>query len=344
MRVLMVVSWYPPMRGGIARYAEEAVARLREQGHEVEVAAPAPAAAEHILDVRKHGAGRRLAALARRSDRLVIQFQPETLGDPGAGRSTLARSLLRLAAGMRAAPSSELVVHEVDYGEGRLAPLLRALVRPIWLLANVITVHTERERQDFAKAFRIPLDRIRVVSQGEHLRRSMDEDRAAARAALGIPAELPLLLAIGFLHPKKGFDRAIRAFAQLPPNPARLYVVGSVWREDTVSPGEIAELRRLADQTPGVELREGYLEDEDFDRWIVASDALVLPYRWGWSSNVMERGLLYDRPVIMSRVGGMADQGQARPGTILVGDDTEIVDALTELVVKLTRERATETR
>ena len=49
-------------------------------------------------------------------------------------------------------------------------------------------------------------------------------------------------------------------------------------------------LRGLARQTPGAELREGYLGDEDFDRWVVASDALVLPYRAGWSSNVMERG------------------------------------------------------
>ena len=78
----------------------------------------------------------------------------------------------------------------------------------------------------------------------------------------------------------------------------------------------------------GPELRFGYLSDEDFDRWIVASDALVLPYRDGWSSNVMERGILYDRPVIMSNVGGMSEQGTNRPGVTLVDDDTALLAAL----------------
>lgn len=336
----MVVSWYPPMRGGIASYTEQAVASLREQGHEVDVAAPAAADAEHVLDVRERRSGRRFARLAKRYDRLVIQFQPEMLGPPDATRSTRARSLLRLAAGIRAAQRSELCVHEVDYGEGPTAPLLRALVRRIWLLADEVTVHTERERQDFAEAFRIGLDRIRVVSQGEHLSRNTREDRAAARAALRLPPDSLLLLAIGFLHPKKGFDRAIRAFAELPRDSACLYVVGSAWSDDATGQRQAAELRRLAEEIPGAEVREGYVGDQDFDRWIVASDALVLPYRTGWSSNVMERGLLYDRPVIMSRVGGMAEQGQDRPGVMLVGDDSELVRALRELVSHLASERA----
>ena len=54
----------------------------------------------------------------------------------------------------------------------------------------------------------------------------------------------------------------------------------------------------------------------------------MLPYRAGWSSNVMERGLLYDRPVVMSRVGGMAEQAVNRPGVTLVDDDAGLVDAV----------------
>jgi glycosyltransferase involved in cell wall biosynthesis len=141
-----------------------------------------------------------------------------------------------------------------------------------------------------------------------------------------------VLLSIGFLQPNKGFDRAIRAYGVVAPEGARLYVVGSVWREDEASVQHLAELRRLAAGTPGVELRDSYVDDEDFDRWIVASDALILPYRHGWSSNVMERGLLYDRPVVMSRVGGMAEQGADRPGVTLVADDAELAEALRRTV------------
>jgi len=327
MRVLML-SPYPPMRGGISAYADQAAAALRAEGHEVMVASPERSDAERVLDVTKRGAGLRLAVLARRFDCLIVQFQPEMLGPPGTPRRRWAWSLLRLAAGMFSASSCEVCVHEVNYPEGRFAPLLRAVGHRVWGLADLLIVHTERERRDFAAAFRISEDRIRVVSQGEHMLRRTDANQAAARIALDLPAAPVLLLAIGFLQPNKGFDRAILAFGDLRPEQARLYVVGSMWREDPTSVSNVAELRRLADDTPGVELREGYLSDEEFDRWIVAADALVLPYRRGWSSNVMERGLLYDRPVIMARVGGMAEQGTDRANVVLVDDDQALREAM----------------
>ncbi len=333
-----MLSFYPPMRGGISAYAGQLAARLREEGHEVTVASPEPSDAEHVLDLRQAGAGRELARLAQDSERLVVQFHPELLGDPDSTLRMRSESLLRLARGLRAAPSAELCFHEVNYGAGPTAPLLRRLARSVWKLADEITVHTEREREDFARAFGIDRDRIRVVSQGAHMLRRTGADRPAAREALGLPADAAILVAIGFLQPNKGFDRAVSAFGRVAPEGALLYVVGSVWREDDASRAYMDELRRLAHETPGAELREGYLSDEEFDRWIVASDLLVLPYRLGWSSNVMERGLLYDRPVIMSRVGGMAEQGEDRPGVTLVDDDEALVEALRDAVGELARD------
>ena len=49
-----------------------------------------------------------------------------------------------------------------------------------------------------------------------------------ARAALGLPADEHVFLCIGFVQPHKGFDRAVRAFAGLAAQGARLDVVGSV--------------------------------------------------------------------------------------------------------------------
>ena len=334
MRILMLTH-FPPMRGGISAYAGQAVTALREQGNEVTVASPEPSDADHVLDLARRGAGLALARLARRFDRLIVQFHPELLGPPGTSRLALSLSLLRLAAGLGAARSSELCVHEMSYGTGPTAPLQRALARPVWKLADEITVHTEREREDFAKGFRIERDRIRVVSQARHMVRHTDDDRDTARAALGLPQAQVILLAIGFLQPHKGFDRAIHAFAQVPHRGAHLYVVGSTWREDPVSLTHLDELRRLAAETPDTELREGYLDDTQFDRWIVAADVLVLPYRHGFSSNVMERGRLYERPVIVSGTSGMAEQGADRQGVTIVADDSELVDAVRAFVADL---------
>lgn len=328
----MLTPAYPPMRGGISAYTAQAVLALRDEGHEVAVAAPEGAEAAITLDVRGRGAGITLVRVARRCDRLIVQFQPEMLGDPGSPRSARARALMRMAGGLWAARDAELCVHEVDPGAGPLAPLVRALTRRVFGLADRFTVHTEREREDLSGAFKVDRAKIRVVSQGAYMVRWTTADQSAARAALGLPADGRLLLAIGFLHPRKGFDRAIRSFAQAGSDGARLYVVGSLWREDDTALGHLDELRRLAGETPGAELRVGHLTDEEFDRWIVASDALVLPYVSGWSSNVMERGLLYDRPVIMSDLGGMSEQGVDRPGVTLVGDDVALGRAVRQAV------------
>jgi glycosyltransferase involved in cell wall biosynthesis len=320
------------MRGGISAYADQVAESLRVEGHEVVVASPQCSDAQRVLDVAQRGAGLRLAVLARRFDHLIVEFYPEMLGPPGTTRRSWLRAFLRLAAGMASAPSCEVCLHEVTYPEGRFAPLLRAFGHRVWGLADLLIVHTEGERRDFAAAFKINESRVRVVSQGEHLVRRTDADQATARTELNLPVAPVLLLAIGFLQPNKGFDRAIVAFGELKREQTRLYVVGSIWREDPASVSHVAELRRLAGETPGVELRERYLNDEDFDRWIVASDALILPYRLGWSSNVMERGLLYDRPVIMTRVGGMAEQGTNRANVALVNSDDELRDTLRQLL------------
>ena len=119
-----------------------------------------------------------------------MQFHPEMLGDPGSTLVTRARSLLRLARGLQAATSSELSIHEVNYGAGLSAPLLRRVVRPIWNLADAITVHTERERQDFAQAFGIDPRRLRVVSQGEYLVPRTEADQRSARRHSGFPPSL----------------------------------------------------------------------------------------------------------------------------------------------------------
>ena len=42
--------------------------------------------------------------------------------------------------------------------------------------------------------------------------------------------------------------------------------------------------------------------------FIVAADTVVLPYRHIWSSSVAERAAMFDRPVIATKVGGLADQ------------------------------------
>lgn len=323
-----MVSPYPPVRDGIAAYAVQSVARLRAEGHEVRVLSPGPTAAhEHLALVGPRGA-LALAKRVRAYDRVVVQFHPDVFYPlpPTSGAWTV--ESLALLAAFRAAREVHVVVHEIDYRQGRRRGAEGIAARALWRSVDRVVVHTARERDDFVAAFGVDPARVELAPHGGDFVRRTAHDRAGARRSLGLPADAHLFLAIGFLQRHKGFDRAARAFAGLGDAGARLAMVGSARLDDVETAAHVEELEQLAAQVPGVELHVGYLSDELFDRWLVAADSVVLPYRSIWSSGVLERAGLYDRDVIATDVGGLAEQVGGREGVTLVEDDAGLAAAM----------------
>ncbi len=329
-RILMVAP-YPPHRDGIAAYAVQEARRLLLEGHHVEVLSPGPSAAHHHLDLKGARGGLALAKRVRGYDRLLVQFHPDLFYDVPSSAGGHAATSAALGLAFRLARSTEVRVHEVDYTLGAAAAPVGPAARAMWRGVDRLVLHTEAERRAFLDAFGVDPARVDVADHGSSFVARTRLDRAGARARLGLPADAFVFLSIGFIQPHKGFDRAIDAFAALsadglgPPR-SRLEIVGSVRVEE---PDYLAHLDRLQERaaaTPGVTVHPGYVSDEQFDVWLVAADLVVLPYRRIWSSGVLERAALYDRPVVATRVGGLADQ--APPGTVLVDDEEALVAAL----------------
>lgn len=325
---ILVVTPYPPARDGIAAYAVQDVKRLRAEGHHVEVCSPWPSAAHHHLDLRTPRGGLALARRVRAYDRVILAFHPAVYFPQPSTPTQRSARWTALAVALGAARHSEIVVHEFPHA-GAETPTERAAARAMWLAAGRILVHTDRERRELAGAFGLPTERIEVIGHGGHFERRTRRSRAEARARLGLADEPYVFLAIGFLQPHKGFDRAVRAFGDLGRHGCRLEIVGSLRVEEPEYRAYVDELRALAAATPGVTLHEEYVTDELFDTWIVAADALVLPYRIIWSSSVCGRAALYGRPVIATNVGGLGEQAVGT--TILVDDDRELAEAMRRL-------------
>lgn len=328
MRILMVTP-YPPVRDGIASYAVQSVQRLRAEGHDVEVLSPYPSAAHHHLRLRGARGALALARMVRNYDRVIVQFHPDMFFSVPHTPSQRARAAAALTIAWRRARNLEVRVHECDYTWGRGPGLAPLAVRAMWHAVPHLVVHTEAERERFSTAFGVPPRRIRVAAHGADLTPRTAVSRSEARARLGIGDDELMFLAIGFIQAHKGFDRAVRAFAKLGAaagRGARLDITGSVRVEDAGQQQYFEQLNDLVNTTPGARLHPGFLSEEAFDLWIVASDVVVLPYRHIWSSGVVERAALYGRPVIATKVGGLADQ--VRPGSVLVDDDTELAAAM----------------
>ncbi|HZU76732.1 MAG TPA: glycosyltransferase family 4 protein [Dehalococcoidia bacterium] len=328
MKVLLA-SPYPPARDGLAAYSVQLVLQLRRAGDMVTVISPQPSGAPLHADFRTTAGMLRLLRATLRHDRTLVQFHPDFFMS-GLGKWQTAQELLRLGLFFRFGRSVEVYVHEVDYNAGRRRTLGGALMRWVWQQPRRLLVHTEQEQRDIVAALRVDPSRVGRVAHGSHFIRRVDEDRMTARRRLGIADDEFAFLCIGFIQPHKGFDRAVWCFQQLQRNrPLRLDVVGSMRVATPDFTAHLRSLRRLVEETPGSHLHEGYIGDAAFDRWILACDAVVLPYRQIWSSGVMERAALYDRPVVVTAVGGLPHQ--ARAASRVVRTAAEMVQAMADL-------------
>jgi len=318
---IAIVSTYPPRPCGIASYAVAQAERLRSEGNVVTVISPP----DGDGDVRvRFGSGRVFRETARRAgqfDRVIVHFQPGLYYRPGvAAAFSKIRTSLGLRALVRRYPSVEILVHEA-HRPTRWRPDHVILRRA--LAAARLRFHTDAEHRAFERNYRLRVE-ADLVDHRDGVRIAGPPDRDSARQLLGLDPEETLFVCAGFIHPWKGFDRAIRAFADAGGH-GHLAIVGSV-RDPT--PDHLtyaAELRRLANATPSVTLVEGFLREDEFDAWIRAADRLVLPYTKAWSSGALAHAAVLGTPAIVAAVGGLAEQ--AGPQDDVVGSDEELRQA-----------------
>ena len=125
----------------------------------------------------------------------------------------------------------------------------------------------------------------------------------AAQGVLAPEHDLELLF-FGFIRPYKGLDLLIEALALLPSTlDFRLTVAGESWQG---SDETVAQIDRLG-LSGRVELVDRYLTEEEVAEYFARAHALVLPYRSATGSGVLAIAHHYEKPVIVTRVGGLPD-------------------------------------
>lgn len=296
---ILLVTPFAPYRDGIATYAAQELRRLRNDGHDVEVLSPVPSAAHHHLPLGGVRGAAMLVKRATRYERVIVQFGPELLF--GRCRAATERvAVWTSLAAMARATRLDLRLHEVEYGPLDQNPAERRAARLALRWADRVTVHTEPERVRLSELLGPVTDRVEIIDHGVNFVPAVTCTAAEAKAELGLPADEFVFLSIGFLQHHKGFDRAVEAFTLADLPRSSLHIVGS-GRVDHPDIGRyVASLERICARTSGVELHNRYVSDDQFDLWLTAADAVVLPYREIWSSGVVERARLFDKPVIAS--------------------------------------------
>ena len=313
---ILVVSSYPPRHCGIGTYAHDQVAHLRAQGHVVTVLSPPDGDGQIRAPFLGGRAFLQAGLIGGGFDRIVVHFQPALYYRPRRPVSKVTTSLGLLALSMARGPRLEVVVHEAD--EPRRWRPDFVLLRAALARAGRISFHTGAEWEALERAYHVEVRGAIITHQVEV---TSGLSREEARAALNLgDAEGPVFVCAGFLQPSKGYERAVDAFEAARTNGARLYIVGSVRDRTPENTTYARGLARRAGEVPGVRFVDRFLSGDEFDRWVVAADWVVLPYRRSWSSGVLARAQALGTPAIVAAVGGLPEQAGERD---MVFDDDE---------------------
>lgn len=148
-----------------------------------------------------------------------------------------------------------------------------------------------------------------------------------AKQKLNLDIDTRYLLFFGFIRDYKGLDLLLNAFAdpKLRKFPVKLLVAGEYYS----SAEPYLELIRQNHLEDLVEMRTEFIADEDVSLYFSAADMVVQPYKSATQSGVTQIGYHFNKPMLVTNVGGLAEIiPDGIIGYVVEPDSQKIADAL----------------
>jgi len=208
-------------------------------------------------------------------------------------------------------------------------PSRRMALRAALERADVILSVSEGLRQD-AMRLGIDGDRIAVVANGIDTKRFTPIDRDAARSALDLPRDRPIVLTVGALREVKGHHHLLEALARVRdrvPDVLGVFVGGA-----SVSDDRSAQLREQSERLglSGHVRWAGARPHDEIPHWLSAADLFVNASRREGCCNALLEAQACGLPVVATAVGGNPEIVHASELGELVppGDSAALAEAL----------------
>ncbi len=123
-----------------------------------------------------------------------------------------------------------------------------------------------------------------------------------ARAKLNIPESAFVVTYVGLIRPYKNVPRLIRAVRELERPDTILFVAGK-----PQEPEYEQVVRSVAEGSGSVRFFLNRIEDDELQLFLNAANLVVLPFKNILNSGSALLGLSFDRPVLVPRLGAMAE-------------------------------------
>ena len=130
-------------------------------------------------------------------------------------------------------------------------------------------------------------------------------EREAARTKLGLDPSEKIILFFGFIRRYKGLDLLLEAMAdpRIRAGGIRLLIAGEFY-EDRTAYDQLIEQLKIQDL---LILRTDFIPDREVRAYVCAADFVIQPYRNATQSGVTPLAYHFEKPMLVTRVGGLPD-------------------------------------
>jgi len=153
--------------------------------------------------------------------------------------------------------------------------------------------------------------------------------RESALSKLNLDKEKRYLLFFGFIRAYKGLDLLLDAFAdkRLRKYNLKLVIAGEFYENEQFY---IEKIKMLGIE-PDIELRTNFIPDSEVNAYFCAADMIVQPYKTATQSGVTQIAYYFEKPMLVTNVGGLAEiVPHGKVGYVVSSDAKSIADALVD--------------
>lgn len=211
--------------------------------------------------------------------------------------------------------------HNVAAHERKNDRLRKLYMRAFTNLCDAI-INLSHENHQSSVAAYPNLDKVpyRIVQHGLYDDHYPQHDLTwhECRAALDLPPEGGLILAIGNIRPYKGYDQLIASFNAMPGDIQKkwtLLIVGKANQDEYLT-----EITQQAGDTDRIIIRNMFVPDEDISLYFGAANLTALPYRVMQNSGVAYLSLGFGAPVFAPDMNSFIDLHRYFPSMVELFD------------------------
>lgn len=200
-------------------------------------------------------------------------------------------------------------------------PLDRFLTKMVMAKGDYYIVQSKQDEEDLKTIRKNPKYK-RTVHPTYNAFKIQNLDKAEGRRQLGIAEEEKVLLFFGFVRGYKGLKHLVHAMQEIvnKVEKVKLLIVGDFDgdKEDYLNLIEECGVKEF------IEIHDGYIPDQEVEKFFAASDLVVLPYESATQSGIVQIAYGFEKPVIATEVGGLPEVVlDGRTGYIVPPKDSE---------------------